>query len=173
MENYVKEFRSKSSRRLQLWQHNPEEGESRNLTSMPIGCFQFLRSCIILWFEAFLFAAIVNLVRHTLLGGSKQETDMAEFGLKAKTLATVAASLLHVSTAILRELHTVKGDGPWLDELHDTIVRQLKNQTFQGLSPHEEIEHIDAALTAVDALFSAVDPRYCKQMVIGARHDDQ
>lgn len=31
MESYVKEFRAKSSRRLQLWQHNPEEGESREL----------------------------------------------------------------------------------------------------------------------------------------------
>jgi hypothetical protein len=103
----------------------------------------------------------------------KEKTDMAEFDLKAKTLATVTASLLHVSIAILRELHAVKGDGPWLDDLHDAIVVQLKNQAFQGLSPHEEIEHIDAALKAIDALFSAVDPRYCEQMIISStRHED-
>lgn len=31
MASYIKEFRSKSSRVLKLWQHNPEEGESKEL----------------------------------------------------------------------------------------------------------------------------------------------
>jgi hypothetical protein len=83
---------------------------------------------------------------------------MAGFDVKGKTLPTVTMRLLHAAIIILDQLHEHRGTGDWLGELHDVIIRPVKHQRFEETAFEEEIEQIDAALLAIDALFSTVNP---------------
>jgi hypothetical protein len=88
---------------------------------------------------------------------------MGGFDVKGHTLATATTGLLQTAIVILNELANDRGHGPWISDLHDTISRHLKNMTLEDLPPCEELEHIDAALLALDAVFSTVDPQYTVQ----------
>ncbi|WP_426232139.1 hypothetical protein [Pararhizobium sp. DWP3-4] len=85
---------------------------------------------------------------------------MGGIDLKGNTLATATTGLLHTAIVFLNELANDRGDGPWISDLHDTISHHLKNISLDDLPPLEELEQIDAALLALDAVFSTVDPRY-------------
>ena len=85
---------------------------------------------------------------------------MGGFDIKARALPNVARALLHSSIELAGELYAVKGPGPWVDHLHGRICHHLKNESFDGLSPPEEVEQIEAALTAIDAVFSTINSKY-------------
>lgn len=88
---------------------------------------------------------------------------MGGFDVRAKTLPTVAEGLLHAAIVLLNELHNQRGPGAWVDNLHGVIVRHIKNQVLEGMSPAAEIEQVEAALVAIDALFSTVSSKYIRR----------
>jgi hypothetical protein len=90
----------------------------------------------------------------------QRKFSMGGFDVKAETLPTVSAGLLHAAIIILSELHLQRGPGPWVDQLYDLIVLHIKNQDFQNLSLKQEVEQVDGALTAIDALFSTISSKY-------------
>jgi hypothetical protein len=94
---------------------------------------------------------------------TRKEIAMGGFDVKASTLPNVTSALLHSAIEILGVLFADRGPGPWLDHLHDSICRRLKNESFEGCSADEEIERVEAALTAVDALFSTVSSKYSQK----------
>lgn len=81
---------------------------------------------------------------------------MSGFQCTAATLPTITAVLLDSAVVMLMELCAERGDGPWIDELHNRLTTSLKNQEFVGIPPEAERAQVEAGLEALDALFAAV-----------------
>ena len=73
------------------------------------------------------------------------------------TVATLAATTgaFHQTLMVLAACHGGK-DGPWLDQLEASMVRQTQNMTFNGTSMEDETEAVEAALGNLKQVFDRV-----------------